>query len=201
MPIEEICKLIAQKLLQGCMNHQEFANYYQFLGLQGYKLKHEYHFFEQMYHYRKFIQYYLQTENKIIPQFSSQSLTSSSFSIIPSNWYGYIRQDVDLNTRRNAVKSGLEKYIHWEDQVKSFLEEMYIECINQRYVSLSLEIQKYLCYVEQQIKEAERKHLEIKASDYDLPTIVSEQQQLVKKYTKKLDFMRKEFDQKYVKSS
>ena len=78
---------------------------------------------------------------------------------------------------------------------------MYSECINQRYISLSLEIQKYLCSVEEQIKEAERKHLEIKASDYDLPTIVSEQQQLVKKYTKKLDFMRKEFDQKYVKSS
>ena len=194
MPIEEICKLIAQKLLQGCMNHQEFANYYNFIGLQGYKLAHEYHFFEEMLHYRDFITYYIQHQNKIIPQFSTESLTSSSFSIIPSNWYGYAREDVDLITRRNAVKSGLEKYIRWEKQVKAFLEEMYTQAFNQRYITLLIEIKKYICFVDEQIKEAQRKYLQIKATDYDLPTIVSEQQLLIKKYTKKFSQLRKEFD-------
>ena len=40
MPFEEICKLIAQRLLQGCMNHEQFANYYDVLGLEGYSIFH-----------------------------------------------------------------------------------------------------------------------------------------------------------------
>ncbi len=194
MPIEEICKLIAQKLLQGCMNHQEFSNYYNFIGLQGYKLAHEYHFFEQMIHYRDFITYYIQHENRIIPEFSTESLVSSSFSIIPNNWYGYLREDVDLTTRRNAVKSGLEKYIRWEKQVKAFLEQMYSQALNQRYITLLFEIKKYICLVDEEIKEAQKTYLQIKATDYDLPTIVSKQQPLIKKYKKKFSQLRKEFD-------
>ena len=48
MPFEEICRIVAQRLLQGCMNHEQFSNYYDFLGLEGYKLFHEHQFFEEM---------------------------------------------------------------------------------------------------------------------------------------------------------
>ena len=47
MTVEEIGSNVAERLLQGAMNHQQFANYYDFLGLQGYKLCHECHFYEQ----------------------------------------------------------------------------------------------------------------------------------------------------------
>lgn len=190
MPIEEICKLIAQKLLQGCMNHQQFANYYDFLGLEGYKLCHEYHFFEEMFNYRDFITYYIKHQNKLIPEFTTQSL--NSFSIIPSNWYEYKREDTDINTRRNAVKSGLEKYIRWQDDVKAFLQDMYSQCIQQGFSSLSIELQKYICAVNEELKVAKKKYLEIKATDYDMPTVINEQEKLIKKYGKKLDQLRKE---------
>lgn len=197
MPIEEICKLIAQKLLQGCMNHEQFINYYDFLGLEGYKLFHEYHFFEQMAGYRDFIAYYIQHQNKLIPHYSTESLTS--FTIVPDNWYNYTRMDTDTNTKRNAVKSGLEKYVRWEKDVKNFLQDMYSQCIQQGFILLSCEIQKYLCSVEKEIKMAEQEYLEIKSTEYDMPTVVTKQQHLIKKYSKKLCNMRKEFD--HVKSS
>ena len=199
MPFEQICKLIAQRLLQGCMNHEQFVNYYHFLGLKGYKLFHEYHFFEQMVNYREFITYYIEQEDKLISDFSPQSL--SSFSIIPQNWYNYNRQDVDIATRRNAVKSGIEKYIHWQKDTKKFLEEMYTQASQQGFVSIALEIKKYIHSVEKEIQHANKTFLELIATDYDLPTIIAKQDYLIKKYKKKLCQIkpRKEFD--HVKSS
>ena len=194
MPFEEICKLIAQRLLQGCMNHEQFANYYDFLGLEGYSIFHEYHFFEQMHGYREFITYYIDHQDKLVQDFSPNSL--STFNIILDNWYDYKREDVDINTRRNAVKSGLEKYIHWEKETKKFLEDMYTQATQQGFVGISIQIKKYIKSVEEEIKHANKVYLEIKATDYDMPTVVAKQDYLIKKYTKKLRQIkpRKEFE-------
>ena len=194
MPFEEICKLIAQRLLQGCMNHEQFANYYDFLGLEGYSIFHEYHFFEQMHGYREFITYYIDHQDKLVQDFSPNSL--STFNIIPDNWYDYTRDDVDLNTRRNAVKSGLEKYIHWEKETKKFLEDMYTQTIQQGFIGISIQIKKYIKSVEEEIKHANKVYLEIKVTDYDMPTVVAKQDYLIKKYSKKLRQIkpRKEFE-------
>lgn len=37
---------------------------------------------------------------------------------------------MDINTKRNAIKNGLERWITWEKEIKTFLQEMYIELIN-----------------------------------------------------------------------
>ena len=184
MPFEEICKLVAQRLLQGCMNHEQFANYYDFIGLKGYKLFHEYHFFEEMFGYREFMTYYIEHQDKLISDYSSQSLTS--FSIVPNNWYDYKREDMDINTRRNAVRSGIEKYVHWEQDTKKFLEDMYVQSSQQGFIDIAIEIKKRICSVEKEIEKAKFTYLELKASDYDMPTIISKQESLIKKYKKKL---------------
>ncbi len=194
MPFEEICKMIAQRLLQGCMNHEQFANYYDFLGLKGYSLCHEYHFFQQMHGYRQFVTYYIEHQDKLIQDFSPTSLTS--FNIIPDNWYNYAREDVDVNTRRNAVKSGLEKYVHWENDTKKFLEDMYTQTIQQGYIGISIKIKDMIKSVEKEIEKANKEYLQIKATEYDMPTIISKQDCLVKKYKKKMRQIlpRKEFE-------
>lgn len=194
MPFEEICKLVAQRLLQGCMNHEQFANYYDFLGLEGYSIFHEYHFFEQMHGYRDFITYYIDHEDKLIPDFNPTTL--SSFSIIPDNWYGYTREDMDVNTRRNAVKSGLQKYVNWEKETKKFLQDMYNQANQQGYAGIAIQIKKLIESVEKQIKHANRTFLEIKATQYDMPTIVSKQDYLIKKYKKKMCQIKPRKEQK-----
>lgn len=183
MTIEEIGRNVAERLLQGAMSHEEFTNYYNFLGLQGYKLCHEYHFFEENCSYRDFVTYFVQHYNKLIPTFTLNSFVSPS--IIPNNWYEFRRGDMDLSTRRNAVKTGLEKYVQWERQTKRFLEDMYLQAINSSYVSIALKIEEYIESVNDEIKKAEKEHLLIKSTDYDLPTIVSRQQELKKKYKNK----------------
>lgn len=194
MSIEEIASLIAQRLLQGAMNHEQFCNYYHFLGLQGYKAFHECHFYEQNDGYRKFVSYFMSHYNRFIPKFSIQTLSSSTFSIVPDNWYGYSREDADMSTRRNAVKSGLEKYVRWQQDTKKFFEDMYTQTINAGEISMAIEIKKYLKSVNYQIVQAEKELLEIKSTDYDLPTVISKQPYLCHKYNKKINKMRKELD-------
>ena len=197
MTIEEIGSLVSQRLLQGAMNHQQFSNYYDFLGLEGYKLCHKYHFLEQNYNYKKFVNYYMNQYNKLIPKFSLD--TFNSLFIIPANWYDYTKDDVDTNTRRSAVKTGLEKYVHWEKDTKKFLEDMYVEAFNIHQIGMTLKIKQYICDVEDEIQKAQRQLLMIKGTDFDLPTIVSKQDFLIKKYKKKLrkyeecDKQREEF--------
>ncbi len=189
MTLEEISSLIAQRLLQGSMNHQQFSNYYNFLGLEGYKLAHTYHFYEQMFNYQDFVTYFTEHYNKLIPKFGIESF--SSISIVPNNWYEYKREDVDINTRRSAVKTGLERYVYWERDTKKFFEDMYMQATGIGEVGLALKIQQCIECVDKEIKHAEKQLLEIKSTDYDLPTIISKQDFLIKKYTKKIKELRK----------
>ena len=191
MTIEQIGSLVAQRLLQGTMNHQQFSNY-NFLGLEGYKLFHEYHFFEQTSGYTEFINYFMEHFNRFVPKFTTDSLTIGS--IIPDNWYDYSRGDVDLNTKRNAIKNGLERYVRWERQTQKFLEDIYTEAINIHEIALAKKIKEHILAVDKEIKKAEQMWLEIKSTDYDLPTIVSKQDYLKKKYGKRMKDLRKEFE-------
>jgi len=48
---------------------------------------------------------------------------------------------MDMNTKRSAVKNGLEKWIEWEKDVKHFLSEMHNELINNNEVALALRLE------------------------------------------------------------
>lgn len=189
MSLEEICGLIAQRLLQGSMTHQQFTKYYSFLALQGYKKCHEFHFLSESCSYEKFVSYFIQHYNRLVPKYSFDTIFT--LTIIPENWYSYSREDVDINTKRNAVKNGLEKYVQWEKDTKRFFEDMYIELIGINEVALALQIKEYIDQVDQELQKAERQYLEIKSTDYDMPTVVSKQAQIKKKYQKKMK--RKEY--------
>lgn len=191
MTVEEIGSNISERLLQGAMNHEQFANYYDFLGLEGYKLYHEYHYFEQSCNYRKFTTYFIKRYDKLISNFSISSFVSPS--IIPNNWFEHNRNDIDVNIRRNAVKTGLEKLVNWEVETQKYLEDLYIQAININEINLAIKIQQYIKEVQKEIEQAKRQQLLIKSTDYDLSTIASDQGWLIKKYTKKLkNFKRKE---------
>ena len=192
MTVEEISSLVAQRLLQGSMNHQSFAKYYSFLGLEGYKLFHEYQYYDQSCTYLKFTFYFLEHYDRLIPKFSTETL--STFPIIPDNWYSYSRQDMDTNTRRNAVKNGLEKYVHWEKETKKIFEDMYIQYMNITQISLALKLKDYIENVDKEIKKAELCLLQISSTDYDMPTVISQQDKLKKKYGKKLEQLRKDLN-------
>ena len=73
---------------------------------------------------------------------------------------------------------------------------MYSQAIQQGFIGISIQIKKCIKAVEEQIKHANKTYLEIKSTEYDMPTIVSKQDYLIKKYSKKLRQIkpRKEFE-------
>jgi len=38
--------------------------------------------------------------------------------VIPNNWYKYNTMEVDVSTKRNSVKSMMEKWVQWEKNTK-----------------------------------------------------------------------------------
>jgi hypothetical protein len=180
MTIEEIYTELSKHILKGIMIHEQLANYYDFLGLKGYKRCHEYHFLDEICEYRALCRYYVNHHNKTIPQTAVDAPT-----VIPESWYRYTRQEVDNGTKKSAVKNGLTVWVDWERETKTLYEKMYKEALEIGEVASAIKIKELVCGVDCELKKAERYQLDKKAIDYDLDYIISEQAEKHKKYKKK----------------
>ena len=66
MTVEEIYADVAAHMIEGLMIHEQLANYYDFLGLGGYKRCHEYHYIEESVKYRGLYRYFINQKNDSI---------------------------------------------------------------------------------------------------------------------------------------
>ena len=65
-------------------------------------------------------------------------------SVIPQSWYRYSRFDVDINTKKNAIQTGINKWVNWERDTKKFYESMYKELINIGEVDAAIMVSKLI---------------------------------------------------------
>lgn len=103
MAAEKIFSELSEHMLRGLMFHEELANYFAFLTLDGYSYCHEYHYEEESRSYRELNRYYITHYNKLI----SKKGGLDAPQLIPTNWYAYTRKDVDANVKRSAVKEAM----------------------------------------------------------------------------------------------
>ena len=171
-------------MIKGMMIHEQLANYYDFLGLQGYKRCHEYHFLQETCAYRGVCRYFINHHDMLIPDEKIENP-----EIIPASWYDHIRGDVDTSTKKNAVKSGLTKWVTWERETKKLYESMYNELVNMGEVASACKIKELICDVDCELKKAERYWLNKEATGYDMSLIISEQKSKHDKYRKKMKKM------------
>lgn len=171
MTREEIFTELLNHMVKGLMIHDQMANYYDFLGLEEYKDCHEKHYFKENKSYRKLYHYYIARYNRLIPDFRFDNP-----NIIPSSWLGYSRQDVDMKTRQQAIEDGLNKWIKWEGSTLTLYQKMYQELMALGDVAGAAEVLKLVKDVEKELQQAEQYQLYKKAMNYDMPTIVQEQQ-------------------------
>ena len=184
MTVEEIFDKLSSHLVLGLMTHEQFCNYYDFLGLQGYKRCHEYHYMKENLAYRGICRYYINHYNKLIPESKFENP-----EIIPANWYKYTRFDVDANTKKNAVKSGLQKWKEWETTTKKLYEQMFKELMNIDEVAAACKVKELVHDVDMELKKIDRYILEKEAVNYDIGHIISEQKHKHEKYKKKAEKM------------
>ena len=182
MELKEIYGKLSAHMIKGMMIHDQMANYYDFLGLKGYKRCHEYHFLKETLNYRSLNRYCINHHNILIPEEKIEDP-----ALIPESWFAHIRSDVDVTTKQNGVRSGLTKWVEWERDTKKLYEQMYKELIAIDEVAGAMKIQEFICDVDQELKKAERYWLNKEATNYDMTMIIEEQDRKHKKYQKKCE--------------
>ena len=168
--MEEIFKALASHYIKGMMVHDKLATYYDFLCLRGYKRCHEYQFYKDTLAYRSIQRYYINIYGRLIPD---ERIDEPM--IIPDSWYRYIREDVDGNTKKNAVETGMKKWVEWEQETKSKLEDAVTTLHKNGNVSDALFVNKLLKDVCHELKCAERCIINLASSNYDMVHIIEEQ--------------------------
>ncbi len=181
MTVEDIFNQLAQHMIEGLMIHSQMADYYNFLGLKGFKECHEYHYFEENTNYKRLVNYYIEHYNKLLVD-----LPFDNPHIIPDAWLKYTRFDVNTSVRKNGIQSGFERWIGWEQETKSILQNFYQELVNLGEVASAIEIKRYLKDVDVELAEAQAADLSLKARDYNMSDIMNMQDELSKKYKKKM---------------
>lgn len=187
---EELFAKISAHMIKGIMFHAQMADYFDFLGLRGYKRMHEYHYFEESVMLRKLHRYYVNNHCKLIPEASTENPHA-----IPENWLRYYREEVDNNTKRNAIKTAFTQWVDWENGTLKMYEKAYCEFIELDDIATAMFIKGFMEKVQNELKYARRKLLDLKSIDYDMPIIVSKQKEIHDCYKDKLEHLCFDFEQ------
>lgn len=181
MTVDEIFSQLAAHMIEGLMVHSQMTNYYNFLGLKGYKMCHKYHYYSENKGYMEICNYYLTHYNKI-----PLDIKVDDPHIIPEKWFKYSRQDVDNATRKAAIQQGFERWVNWEKQTKVVYQGYYKELITLGEIDAANEVMKYVEDVSYELKQAEQKYLELKMIDFNINDIMVEQKEIHNEYKKKV---------------
>lgn len=181
MKVEEIFNQLVQHMLEGLMIHSQMADYFNFLGLKGFKECHEYHYFEESTNYRRIVNYYMEHYNKLI-----SDLPFENPQIIPKEWLKYRRLDVNTSIRRNSVQIGFDKWIDWEQETKVLLQNLHQLLLSINEVAGAIELERYIKDVDYELAEAQEINLELKSREYNMSDIIDMQDIFYNKYKKKM---------------
>ena len=180
MTTEEIFTKLLSHMAEGTKTHDQLAKAFDFLKLEGFARMHDYHQCEEKLSYLLLYNYYSHHYHRLLkPEESIPSL-------IPDTWFKYTSFDVDSGTKRNAVKELYTQWVSWEKETKTLYQEMRQELYKIGEVSAALELDSLIIDVTEELKHAEAQLIRMESIGYDLSEITSWQNQLKKKYKKKI---------------
>ena len=187
MTIDEIFSKLSAHTIRGMMIHEGMANYYDFLGLHGFKRMHEYHYLSETLMNRKVQRFFINRYNRLIPD---SEIDSSS--VIPAAWYKTTRQAVDKSTKRAAVESVMLEWVTWEKETCDLYSKMYMELEAKGEIVAAEFVCNMIKDVARELKKAERMHIKLESTDYDMSYIVQCQHELHEKFKRKTKEIRYE---------
>lgn len=180
MTTNEVFAAIAAHQVEGMMLHNDMADYYDFLGLCGFKRVHEYRFLREAAEMRGIHRYFINHYNMLL-----EDKGLSVKGNIPEAWHDYKRQEVDAAAKRNAVQSCVEKWVEWERSTKSLYESMYCHLCDAGEVAAAIKVKELICDADCELKCADRLHIELKSVGYDLQYVFLMQDTLHEEYREK----------------
>lgn len=181
MTVDESINIIGSQMLGGIMLHAQLSHFYNFLGLKGYAQCQKYRYYEESCSYMDLNEYYICHCNKFI---SDDRVENQN--VIPSDWYNFTRFDVTNSIRKGAIKMATERWVQWEKETKAVLEQHYQNFITLGEVAIANKMSEYIKHVDNELVKAQKVLLKLNAIDYNISDIMMEQEDLYKKYEKKI---------------
>ena len=168
MTVEEIFTTLAAHMEKGIRMHEDLVNVFDFLGLKEYKKEQKHHFEEEVGNKQKLCHYYMRRYHKLL-QFNA----IDRVEVIPISWYKYTQFDVDINSKRNAIKTMFETWIKWEKETKALITKLCVDLFEINDLAAMEELKKYLCDVDEELADAEKEYLDLAATGFDIIYILS----------------------------
>lgn len=182
MTVEEIFSRLSNHMKKGLIIHDQIANAFGFLNLCGYRKCHEYHYFEESKNYYYLRNYYFDNYGKLIPKEIIEEV-----NIVPKSWYDYRKSDVDISTKRKAIRDLMNQWINWEIEAKKLFETSYKELYELDEVAAAIKIGEFLNETSKELAVAQSKQIYLASADYDMTLISEEQEMLYNKYKKEIE--------------
>lgn len=182
--VEDIYAIVQERMCLATDFHSQLADFFCFLGLQGFKRMCEYQYMKECAELRKTHKRYIDNHHRIIPP-GMDVYAGNKPDVIPKDWNRYTTQDIDDNVIPKFVRMALTKYYEWETETKDILTE---QC--ERLMQLNLYadyefLKEMILDVEKEIKKVMRLYEQLNGTGYDVTTIHGVQDKYHEKYKKK----------------
>lgn len=173
----EIFQKINARQIIALMFHDQMADFFDFLGLMGFKRMHEYQYLKESAEHRAIKRYYINHHNKLL-----EDMYIEDPEAIPENWYKYTRFDVSQQIRRNSVEAAFDKYQRWENETKEFYAECAKKLMWMGKVADFNKVNALIQDVDMELKSLDRLIITMHAVGYNDVYIATIQDELHEKY-------------------
>lgn len=181
----DVCKKAYEEInsrqVTALMFHDQMADFFDFLGLMGFKRMHEYQYVAESAEHRATKRYFLNHHNRLL---SEEHIEDPE--VIPDSWYKYTRFDVSTQVRKQAVETAFDKYKEWETKTKECYEKHAKALMEAGYVADFMRVEELICDVDKELKHLERLTITLKSVAYDEVYIAELQHSMHEKYKKKI---------------
>lgn len=179
--VEDVFSEINARQIAAIMMHDQMADYFDFLGLSGYKRLHLYQYFAESNERRGVAHYYINHHGKLIPD-----RFEGNIQMIPESWRSANRMSVGKSTKQKAVEDGFSVYLGWEQATKDVYQKYATALREQGYVADAIFVDRLVEDVDNELERLERIITDLITSGYDPVYILESQKELHDKYKKKM---------------
>lgn len=179
--VDDVFAEINARQIVALMMHDQMADYFDFLGLSGYKRLHLYQYFAESKERRDVAHYYINHHGKLIPD-----RFEGNVQMIPESWRSANRMSVGKSTKQKAVEDGFSVYLGWEQATKDVYQKYATALREQGYVADAIFVDRLVEDVDNELERLERIITDLITSGYDPVYILESQKELHDKYKKKM---------------
>ena len=181
MDTREVFSIISAHQIKGLMLHSTWADYFAFLGLEGFKKLHEYRYVEESKSMRMIRRYFIEHYNELPIDISIDSNLSEYVAQNTNN-----RFDVDNTTKERHIKLYLQGWVEWEKESKRLYENTYKTLSDNGEIAGSCIVEKLVTDTDKELADAENLLLLATNVGFNMNVIILKQEKIKRDYDGKL---------------